>query len=163
MGMTTAGHQSCPLSIDRHSSLAVQRPPPLSTNTQPTEPNVPKRPLGVVLKRAVKLRCPRCGDGRLFVGYFTMHARCADCNLKYERDPGYFLGSTYINYGLTAVTITVLYIVLHFMLEFNNRTLAFPLTALCVAVPLLFFRHARALWIAIDCFFDAAGFESDDG
>jgi hypothetical protein len=52
------------------------------------------------------------------------------------------------------VTITVLYIVLHFLLEINNRTLA---------LPLLFFRHARALWIAIDCFFDAAGFESDDG
>ena len=130
---------------------------------QQTERNVQKQPVGVLLKRASRLRCPRCGEGVLFIGFFRMHTRCDGCNLKYERDHGYFLGSTYINYGLTAVTVTVSYIVLHFMLEIDNRTLAVPLTAESVIIPLLFFRYARSLWLAMDCFFDTTGFESDDG
>ena len=43
-----------------------------------------------------------------------MYERCPNCKLKYERGPGYFLGSAYLNYGLTAVIITVSYITLRF-------------------------------------------------
>jgi len=119
---------------------------------------LPHRPLGTILKRALRLRCPHCGGGRLFVGYFKMHTHCPGCNLKYERAPGYFLGSTYINYGLTAV----LYVALHFGIRFDNRTLSRPLAAMCVLVPLYNFRYARSLWLAIDCYFDVAGFDPDN-
>ncbi len=98
----------------------------------------------------------------MFAGYFKMHARCPNCNLKYERAPGYFLGSTYINYGMTTVLLTVLYVALHFGAGFGNRTLSGPLAATCVLVPLLFFRYARSLWLALDCFFDVSGFDSDN-
>ena len=61
------------------------------------EANVSRQPPTTLLKRALRLRCPRCGGGRLFAGYFRMYAHCPNCNLKYEQDPGYFLGATYIN------------------------------------------------------------------
>ena len=83
-----------------------------------------------------------------------MHESCANCKFKYERAPGYFLGSSYINYGLTTLTLTFGYIGLHFGAGFTNRTLAVPLGAYCVLFPLLCFRHARALWLAMDCFID---------
>lgn len=37
-----------------------------------------------------------------------MHERCPVCDLKFEREPGYFLGAMYISYGLGLGTITVL-------------------------------------------------------
>ena len=82
--------------------------------------------------------------------------------MKYERAPGYFLGSAYINYGLTTVLLTVLYVALHFGGRFDNRTLSGPLAAICVLVPLYNFRYARSLWLAIDCYFDVAGFDPDN-
>lgn len=110
--------------------------------------------LETLIGRALKLQCPRCGAGRLFRGWFTMPERCSECRLKFERAPGYFLGSTYINYGLTAVSLTAAYVLLHFGAGLSNRQLFWPLTAFCIAVPLTVFRHARALWLALDSHFD---------
>jgi hypothetical protein len=115
--------------------------------------------LGQLLWRAQRLRCPRCGQGRLFSGLFNMHEICSSCHLKYERAPGYFLGSIYVNYGFTAVAMTIGYLFLHAILGFTNRQLAAPLVGFCIVFATLFFRYARALWICLDCFFDPSSFE----
>ncbi len=127
------------------------------------ESSPPQRPsLETLISRALRLRCPRCGRGKLFTGWFSMPERCSECQLKYERASGYFLGATYINYGLTAVSLTALYFVLHFGLDLSNRQLAGPLAGFCIVVPLLLFRYARALWLAIDCHIDVSVLASDD-
>lgn len=113
--------------------------------------------------RALSLKCPRCGKGPLFRNWFTMHAECPNCHLRYERAPGYFLGSAYVNYGFIALTMTVAYMGLHFGAEISNQVLAGPLVAYCIITPLILFRYARAWWLAMDCYFDPTGFaESDD-
>ncbi|QDT56103.1 hypothetical protein Pan44_41540 [Caulifigura coniformis] len=109
-----------------------------------------------LVQRALKLRCPRCGEGQLFSGFFRMHERCSSCGLKYERAPGYYLGSSYVNYGLTAVALLIAYIILHYKLGYSNQQLAGPLAGFCVIFPLLAFRYARALWLAMDCRWDPA-------
>lgn len=83
-----------------------------------------------------------------------MPERCPNCNMKYERAPGYFLGSAYVNYGITAVVLMFAYFVLHFGFRWSNRQLALPLSAFCVLFPLWAFRYARAVWLALDCHFD---------
>jgi uncharacterized protein (DUF983 family) len=50
-------------------------------------------------------RCPRCRVGKIFhhsifLGFPKMHEECSVCLLRYEREPGYFLGAMYISYGL---------------------------------------------------------------
>ncbi len=90
-----------------------------------------------------------------------METDCPKCKLRYERGPGYFLGSAYINYALTALLLTPSYVVLHFGANYDNRILLPVLGAFCVLFPLWFFRYARALWLALDCFIDVTGFEQD--
>jgi hypothetical protein len=119
----------------------------------------PRVSLGNLLFRAFRLRCPRCGEGKLFRGWFDMNEHCPNCRLKYERAPGYFLGSIYINYGVTAVTLTIGYFLLHAALGFTNRQLSGPLVGFCIVFATIFFRFARALWLALDCFFDPTSFE----
>jgi uncharacterized protein (DUF983 family) len=114
----------------------------------------PQPPLETLIGRALKLRCPRCGGGRLFRGWFSMPERCEFCSLKFERAPGYFLGSAYINYGITAVLLMIAYFALHFGLGLTNRQLTPYLVGFCVLFPLATFRYARALWLAMDCHFD---------
>lgn len=91
-----------------------------------------------------------------------MNETCPECQLRYERAPGYFLGSMYINYGATALTMTVAYVLLHFQLGIDNRTLMAPLLGFCIIFPVFAFRYSRALWLGFDCFFDLTGFENQE-
>src|SRR5271157_567942 len=50
--------------------------------------------------------CPRCRQGRIFRaplwrGFLAMHERCPVCGLKFEREPGYFLGALYFSYAFS--------------------------------------------------------------
>ena len=47
------------------------------------------------LRRAMGLRCPRCGRSPLFTGLVRMVPRCPVCGLDFERETGYFIGAIY--------------------------------------------------------------------
>ena len=102
--------------------------------------------LGQMLLRGVLLRCPRCGDGRLFSGFFTMHDRCLQCRYVFEQEQGYFVGAIYINYGAT----TVLGMAGIFAIEaYISMTLTQQLViwvTFAGLFPLWFFRYSRSLW-----------------
>jgi len=83
-----------------------------------------------------------------------MPTSCSECGLKYEREPGYFLGSIYFNYGVTAILVTVGYLSLFAWDKIDPDVLLWSMAAFCVIFPLWFFRYARALWIAWDHFAD---------
>src|ERR1700738_2020382 len=55
--------------------------------------------------------CPRCRAGTIFrksVFLFpAMRERCPACDLKYEREEGYFLGAMYIGYALALGMIAI--------------------------------------------------------
>lgn len=112
---------------------------------------------GQTLRRGILLRCPSCGVGRLFRGWFRMNTECSECGFLFDRPAGYFLGSTYINYGLTALITTISYVVLHFGFGWENQVLMPGLVAFCLFFPLVFFRFARSLWLSLDSFIDRVG------
>lgn len=115
------------------------------------------RPSGTTITlRALRLKCPRCGQAPMFDGLFRMHERCAHCHLKFEREPGYFLGSIYINYGLTALIMTVGWVTLRFGYDIDSKWLLIGFSIFLVVFQSLFFRYARALWLAMDCRIDAS-------
>ncbi len=58
-------------------------------------------------------RCPRCRMGSIFRysifrGFPKMHERCPVCDLKFDREPGYFLGAMYVSYGLGIVMVALI-------------------------------------------------------
>jgi len=79
-----------------------------------------------------------------------MHERCAACALRFEREPGYFVGAIYINYAVTAAVALGGVLVLDAVV---GLTLAQELTlavGLAVLVPVFFFRYARSLWFLLN-------------
>jgi len=108
-----------------------------------------------LLGRALRLRCPLCGQGRLFRGWLTMHRHCPHCGVTFEREPGFFLGSIYINYGLTALIVAILYPVLMFNRVAGKTPLLFGAIAFTVCFPILLFPWARSLWLGFDQWHDA--------
>ena len=55
--------------------------------------------------RGLRLRCPRCGEGKLFKGLFAMADACSSCGLDFQREQGYYIGAMYINYGMTTLIL----------------------------------------------------------
>jgi uncharacterized protein (DUF983 family) len=113
----------------------------------------------LLLSRVMRLRCPRCGEEPMFKNWIQMHPQCKHCDFRYEREPGFFLGSIYVNYGLTAMISTIVYVWLRFGLEIDNKIIVWPLFAFCILFPVWFFRYARAYWLAMDCYFDRSNYE----
>jgi uncharacterized protein (DUF983 family) len=114
----------------------------------------PRKSYWTTLSRAWRLRCPQCGGSRLFKNWFRMNPHCELCGLKYQREPGYFLGSIYVNYGLTALLVTVFYFVLFFAGWATPQNALWIVTGFALVFPLWFFRYARSLWLGFDHFWD---------
>ena len=100
--------------------------------------------------RGLRLRCPSCGQGRLFKGFFRMEVACLSCGLDFRRESGYYVGAMYINYGLTATILLAVGIPLADRVPM--ATLSWPLGAFAVLFPLWFFRYSRSLWLGIDLY-----------
>ena len=79
-----------------------------------------------------------------------MLERCPNCDLKFEREQGYFLGAMYISYGLALITIVVLALVLWVSTSWSLQkiTLLAILLFLPLAPTLTLF--SRVLWIYLD-------------
>jgi uncharacterized protein (DUF983 family) len=101
--------------------------------------------------RGLRLRCPRCGEGRLFGGLFKMVDRCPSCGLDVRREQGYYVGAMYINYGVTA-TVELAYGIPMAERGVSLTALTIPLAAFGLIFPLLFFRYSKSLWLGIDLY-----------
>src|SRR3954451_7471178 len=107
-----------------------------------------------LLGRALRLRCPLCGEGKLFRGWLRMNKECPHCGLKFEREPGFFLGSIYINYGITAVIVTVSYVALLLVWRVLEKPLLVGAITFTVVFPILLFPWARSIWLGFDQWHD---------
>jgi uncharacterized protein (DUF983 family) len=121
-----------------------------ATSTRPPATTL----LGTLLGRGMRLRCPTCGRGKLFRNWFSMHDPCQICGRKFDRAPGYLLGSIYFNYGVTAFLVVVLYFSLYLAEAMTSQGRLLTVGAFSLFFPVWFFRYARALWIAFDELFD---------
>jgi len=105
------------------------------------------------------LTCPECGLSPIFVPLKQVRnlkdwvcplEGCSRCGYAYEREPGYFLISTWaFNYGVIgALGLAIVFLI-------KSQTLA--LAVLIATLPLLnflFIRHSKSLYLAMDHFFD---------
>ena len=79
-----------------------------------------------------------------------MHDRCPNCDLKFEREEGYFLGAMYIGYGLALATIAILTLLLWFLVHWPFRTTVVAAVLLFIPLVPLLTVMARVLWIYLD-------------
>lgn len=106
-------------------------------------------------------RCPRCRIGRIFQrsifvisswvwGLPKMFERCPVCDLRFEREPGYFMGAMYISYVLGLLVI-VLFAALLWVVTGWWITKDF-IWAIVLFLPLApaISLFARVLWIYLD-------------
>jgi uncharacterized protein (DUF983 family) len=98
--------------------------------------------------RGFLLRCPRCGVGRVFKGFFAMAPACPECGLDFHPEHGYYVGAMYLNYGATvAIALPVALLLLG---RFSAAQLLAPFIVFSILFPVLSFRWSRSLWLAVE-------------
>ena len=107
---------------------------------------------GTLLSRGVRRRCPVCGGKRLFRRWVLMAERCPTCDLRFERVPGQWLGSWFLNICLAQML--AIGIVFGGALVSYPHPQVVPLAliggAAMLAFPVWFFPYSRTIWLAID-------------
>ena len=73
-----------------------------------------------ILINILNEKCPKCDKGDVFkkkVGLLKMpkmHETCPECNYRFEREPGYFIGAMYISYALAVLLGLPSFLALHY-------------------------------------------------
>jgi len=108
-----------------------------------------------VLQAILEARCPQCRIGKMFkhplsqVSKFSdMHTHCPSCQLRFEVEPGFFIGAMYVSYAMSLALFVV--VSLGVYLLFNNPSfyyyiIAIPLVVL-ILLPIMY-RYSRILFL----------------
>lgn len=111
---------------------------------------------GVVtaLVRGATKRCPRCGSGALFKGWFTIRDRCPGCGLRLEREEGGFLGAMVLSYLVTEGILLALLIAWLIVDLPDLYVGALTVASIAVAgmIPVLFWPFSKTIWASVDYF-----------
>jgi|SRR6185312_99617 len=112
--------------------------------------------IGDIFHATLANKCPRCNVGQVFENNnpysfkngVRMNKRCPHCNLKFEREVGYFYGAMYVSYGLQTALITLLYTLNMFWWNMSPLALVVLILTLIFALFPVTFRWSRIIWIA---------------
>jgi uncharacterized protein (DUF983 family) len=107
------------------------------------------------LASILQQRCPRCRIGRIFQssifrGFPKMCERCSICDLKFEREPGYFLGAMYISFALGVLVLAPIAAVLWFFTGWWITKIILWAAILFLPFAPTITLFARVLWIYLD-------------
>ncbi len=123
-------------------------------------PAATKRP---ILRRILRLRCPQCGNGRIFRSHFVRANACSHCGWRFEREAGFWVGGAevhmFLSYGLSVLLFVPVLILFGDPVWVKVGAIAGH-----ALLSLLLFRWSRAAFIGIDYLIDPdAGEARDDG
>ena len=106
-------------------------------------------PLHRLLWHALRLRCPYCGKGRLFSHGFTMNDHCSNCGWMFEREEGYWTGAIAVNLVVAEFLAAAAAIPLAIIQASPLLVMGIGIP-LMIALPILFYRHSKSFWMALD-------------
>jgi len=87
--------------------------------------------------------------------WFTPLDGCPRCGYPYEREPGYYLMSIWaINYGIGSIVGLAIYGLLEWKFDLPVWELLVAVLVPVFLFSIIFARHSKALFLAVDLFFD---------
>jgi len=109
---------------------------------------------GTKLYSIFKMKCPQCQEGDFFVSKpydlkraGDVHKKCAQCGLKYSKEPGFYYGAMYVSYGLGVALFVTLWV--SFNLFFVDFNIWAQIAVICYASIVLapyFYALSKIIW-----------------
>ena len=79
-----------------------------------------------------------------------MHDRCLQCDLRFNREPGYFLGAMYVSYGLALVLIAAIGAALWALTSWRVDKITIWAVVLFLPFAPVLTLLSRVVWIYLD-------------
>ena len=98
----------------------------------------------------LRLRCPICGNGKLFQGYFDSPDRCPSCGYFFMRESGYYLPHYAIAYPFTAGAALLTWPLLKFVGVKSDNVILSGMIIVGGLFGLWSIRYAKMIWLVID-------------
>ncbi|MEQ9167586.1 MAG: DUF983 domain-containing protein [Fulvivirga sp.] len=76
-----------------------------------------------------------------------MHTHCPNCGLKYEREPGFFIGAMYVNYAFSVAIIIATGIALNVFDIYSIYNFLFIAVGVTVLLLPYLFRYSRIIYL----------------
>jgi uncharacterized protein (DUF983 family) len=103
------------------------------------------------LSAILRMRCPKCREGRIFGPKGQTNRRCPVCGLSFHREEGYFVGAMYFSYFLAVGFLATFFVVGRVLLpEWSSEWVAGLAVMLFIPFTPLVTRYSRVLWIHYD-------------
>jgi uncharacterized protein (DUF983 family) len=101
---------------------------------------------GMIVSRGLTNRCPNCGGRRLFKDgtLFELNSKCPDCQLRFEKDEGFFLGAMALNYGVTVVVFLAPVVLAWYGGWISGRVAVGLAIGLALLMPVVLYRSSRS-------------------
>jgi len=106
--------------------------------------------------RAVRLKCPRCGEGDLFVDnnpfnlakLASMPKNCSSCGLKFEPETGFYYGAMWVSYLIGAFMSLIIIGILIIVFKMNTLYAFIAIAIFHLVFSPYLFRLSRAFWLS---------------
>jgi uncharacterized protein (DUF983 family) len=124
--------------------------------TDHSHPSISRQSPWRLLGRALLLRCPNCGVGGLFTGFFQIKERCPNCGMLLERgESDYFLGAYTVNLIAVEVLLAAAFLVVMVVTWPNPPwdALEYGGVVLSIIGAVLCYPFAKTTWLAVDLMF----------
>ncbi len=101
-----------------------------------------------ILWTGLRLLCPVCQRGAMFRSLLDMNEHCPNCGVEFERDAGEVTGAIAILFTVLLLFIGVAGGMLALMTTIHAAILIIGLALLTTLIGVVFYRHARGLWVS---------------
>ncbi len=108
----------------------------------------PDKPL--FFRRALRKRCPQCGEGPLFRAFARMNETCATCGLRFRRESGSQTGAMYFCAAVSEIFAAALALGLYFFTDWSTPVALGIGTVLVLGFSYLFLPVSMAFWTAVE-------------
>ena len=111
--------------------------------------------LGTLIRRGLRRRCPNCGTGGIFDGWFKLKDRCPTCAYPPEREEGYWVSAIIVNTAVIEGLFLIVFIAV--VLATAPDIEWMPLLVIAVVMnllfPIFFYPLSKTVWMGIDLYF----------
>lgn len=109
----------------------------------------------VKIAGVIKGKCPNCKKGDIFetkgniflLRMPKMHKRCSVCDLKYEKETGFFFGAMFVSYALAVAEMVASLVIFWSFMDMAPLQVFMIVAFMAILTSTFNFRISRAIWI----------------
>lgn len=119
---------------------------------------------GDKLYSIMRLKCPRCQEGNLFLTqnpynlkkFDKMPHKCPVCDQDFDNETGFYWGAMMVSHATTFVLALILHVTIFHFYGWETAPHLISLTTIFIVLVPVIFRNSRAVWINFFVNYDSA-------